>query len=145
VFIFDTDAITHDQNAHPVLRAKVNSTPRAQLFTTSVTVEEQLRGRLAYISKYRHVPAKAAQGHVALIQMISYFSKWNILAFHEAADTMFRQLRAQRIRIGSQDLRIAAIALLSGFTVVTRNVRDFSQVLGLNVEDWTAVSQEPLA
>jgi len=129
VFIFDTDAITHDQNAHPVLRAKVNSTPRAQLFTTSVTVEEQLRGRLAYISKYRHVPAKAAQGHVALIQMISYFSKWNILAFHEAADTMFRQLRAQRIRIGSQDLRIAAIALLSGFTVVTRNVRDFSQVL----------------
>jgi len=123
----------------------VNSTPRAQLFTTSVTVEEQLRGRLAYISKYRHVPAKAAQGHVALIQMISYFSKWNILAFHEAADTMFRQLRAQRIRIGSQDLRIAAIALLSGFTVVTRNVRDFSQVLGLNVEDWTAVSQEPLA
>jgi tRNA(fMet)-specific endonuclease VapC len=65
--------------------------------------------------------------------------------FHEAADTMFRQLRAQRIRIGSQDLRIAAIALLSGFTVVTRNVRDFSQVLGLNVEDWTAVSQEPLA
>lgn len=123
----------------------MNSTPRAQLFTTSVTVEEQLRGRLAYISKYRHVPAKAAQGHVALIQMISYFSKWNILAFHEAADTMFRQLRAQRIRIGSQDLRIAAIALLSGFTVVTRNVRDFSQVLGLNVEDWTAVSQEPLA
>ena len=123
----------------------MNSTPRAQLFTTSVTVEEQLRGRLAYISKYRHVPAKAAKGHVALIQMISYFSKWNILAFHEAADTMFRQLRAQRIRIGSQDLRIAAIALLSGFTVVTRNVRDFSQVLGLNVEDWTAVSQEPLA
>ena len=56
MFIFDTDAITHDQNAHPVLRGKVNSTPRAQLFTTSVTVEEQLRGRLAYINKYGCVP-----------------------------------------------------------------------------------------
>jgi tRNA(fMet)-specific endonuclease VapC len=141
VFIFDTDAITHDQNAHPVLRAKVNSIPRAQLFTTSVTVEEQLRERLAYISKYRHIPAKAAQGHVALIQTIHYFSTWNILTFHEAADIIFRQLRTQRIRIGGQDLRIAAIALLYGFTVVTSNVRDFSQVPGLNVEDWTAVSQ----
>jgi tRNA(fMet)-specific endonuclease VapC len=141
VFIFDTDAITHDQNAHPILRAKVNSTPRAQLFTTSVTVEEQLRGRLAYISTYRHAPARAAQGHVALIQTISYFGKWNILTFHEAADTIFRQLRTQRIRIGSQDLRIAAIALLYGFTVVTSNVRDFSHVPGLHVEDWTAVSQ----
>ena len=119
----------------------MNSTPSAQLFTTSVTVEEQLRGRLAYISKYRHVPAKAAQGHVALIQTIYYFSKWNILAFHEAADTIFRQLRTQRIRIGGQDLRIAAIALRYGFTVVTGNVRDFSQVPGLNVEDWMAVSQ----
>src|SRR5215475_10099360 len=119
----------------------MNSTPRTQLFTTSVTVEEQLRGRLAYIGKYRQVPAKAAQGHVALIQTVYYFSKWNILAFHEEADTMFRQLRAQRIRIGNQDLRIAAIALLYGSTVVTGNVRDFSQVPDLNVVDWTAVSQ----
>jgi tRNA(fMet)-specific endonuclease VapC len=141
VFIFDTDAITHDQNAHPVLRAKVNSTPQAQLFTTSVTVEEQLRGRLAYINKYRQAPAKAAQGHVALIQTIYYFSTWNILAFSEAADTIFRQLRTQRIRIGGQDLRIAAIALLYSFTVVTGNIRDFSQVPGLNVVDWTTVSQ----
>ena len=41
-------------------------------------------------------------------------------------------LRTPRIRIGAQDLRIAAIALLCGFTVVTGNVRDFSQVPGLN-------------
>lgn len=141
MFIFDTDAITHDQNAHPVLRAKVSSTPREQLFTTSVTVEEQLRGWLAYISKYRRAPAKLAQGHMALIQTIYYFSTWNILAFQETADAVFRQLRTQRIRIGGQDLRIAAIALLYGFTVVTGNVRDFSQVPSLNVEDWTAVSQ----
>jgi len=119
----------------------VNSTPQAQLFTTSVTVEEQLRGRLAYINKYRQAPAKAAQGHVALIQTIYYFSTWNILAFSEAADTIFRQWRTQRIRIGGQDLRIAAIALFYSYTVVTGNIRDFSQVPGLNVVDWTTVSQ----
>jgi len=46
-----------------------------------------------------------------------------------------RQLRQQRIRIGSQDLRIAALALLYGFTVVTSNVRDFFQVPHLSVAD----------
>jgi hypothetical protein len=35
---------------------------------------------------------------------------------------MVRRLRKQRVRIGSQDLRIAAIALVRGFTVVTSNV-----------------------
>jgi len=78
---------------------------------------------------------------VALIQPVSHFSKWNMLAFHEAADTIVRQLRAQGICIGAQDLRIAAMALLYGFTVVTGNIGDFSQVPGLHVEDWTAVAQ----
>jgi tRNA(fMet)-specific endonuclease VapC len=62
-------------------------------------------------------------------------------SFFEEADIIFRRLRQQRIRIGSQDLRIAALALLYGFTVVTSNVRDFSQVPNLNVTDWTIVPQ----
>jgi tRNA(fMet)-specific endonuclease VapC len=138
VFVLDTDAITHDQNAHPILSAKVRSTPRGQLFTTSITVEEQLRGRLAYINKHRNNPRKLAQGHATFVQIVHYFNKWNILLFNEEAGVIFRQLQKQRIRIGTQDLRIAAIALLHGFTVVTSNVRDFDRVPNLKVEDWRA-------
>ena len=36
MFILDTDAITHDQNAHPILSVKVRNTPREHLCTTSV-------------------------------------------------------------------------------------------------------------
>ena len=36
------------------------------------------------------------------------------------------------------DGQIAAIAVVNGLTLVTANVRDFRDVLGLRVEDWSA-------
>jgi len=104
VFILDTDAITHDQHAHPVLSAHVHITPSEDLFTTSVTVEEQLQGRLTYIYRSRNDPLRLAQGHAALVRTIYYFARWNILSVSEDAEVLVRQLRQQRIRIGSQDL-----------------------------------------
>jgi len=140
VFILDTDTITHDQNGHALLKGKIRRTSSQHLFTTSITLEEQLKGRLAYLNKYRRDPRKSAHVHAALVQTVRYFQAWNILLFNHEADRLFRQLQKQRIRIGTQDLRIAATALLYGFTVVTVNVRDFAQVPDLTVEDWTSSS-----
>lgn len=137
MFILDTDVITRHQSGQPIISDKINDTPREQLFTTSITVEEQLRGRLAYINRHRNSPAKSAQGHTALVRTIGYFSKSNILIFTEKADAAFRELRKRGVRIGSQDLRIAAIALVHGFTVITCNVGDFGHVPNLKIEDWT--------
>jgi tRNA(fMet)-specific endonuclease VapC len=60
MFILDTDSITHDQNAHPVLIERVKIIPREPLFTTSITVEEQLKGRLAYLNRHRNSPSLSA-------------------------------------------------------------------------------------
>jgi tRNA(fMet)-specific endonuclease VapC len=45
-------------------------------------------------------------------------------------------LEAIGSRIGPNDLLIAATALANDLTLVTHNVREFSRVLGLRVEDW---------
>jgi tRNA(fMet)-specific endonuclease VapC len=57
--------------------------------------------------------------------------------FTEEAHDRFIDLRRQGIRIGTQDLRIAAICLVNQLTLVTRNRQDFTQVPGLVLQDWT--------
>jgi tRNA(fMet)-specific endonuclease VapC len=77
-----------------------------------------------------------------LQQTLRYFATWQVLDFTQTAFERFVALRQQRIRIGSQDLRIAAIALTNGAILVTRNTRDFGQVPGLVIQDWSVPMAE---
>jgi tRNA(fMet)-specific endonuclease VapC len=46
------------------------------------------------------------------------------------------ELEQSGVPIGPNDMLIAAIAIANDLTVVTHNVREFSRVPGLRVEDW---------
>jgi tRNA(fMet)-specific endonuclease VapC len=59
------------------------------------------------------------------------------LEFTPQAEEVYWSLKAQKIRPGSRDLKIAAIALAVDATVVTRNRQDFQQVPALKFEDWS--------
>lgn len=65
-----------------------------------------------------------------------FFQRFQVLEFSPSAGTRYQSLKDQKLRIGSRDLRIAAIALANDGIVVTRNQKDFSQVPGLKIEDW---------
>ena len=71
------------------------------------------------------------------IQWPSTYATAQVVGFDATVVREFDNLRAKKVRIATMDLRIAAIALSQGMTVLTRNVRDFNQVPGLKVEDWT--------
>jgi tRNA(fMet)-specific endonuclease VapC len=59
------------------------------------------------------------------------------LPFDDVAAQIFDQLNTQKIRIGTNDLAIAAITLSVTGILVTRNVVDFQRVPNLVLEDWT--------
>ena len=77
------------------------------------------------------------RGYHMFEQMLSEFLRLNILSFDDAAARVFDGLKAQKLRVSTMDLRIAAVALSLNFTVVTRNTIHFERVPGLRVEDWT--------
>ena len=68
---------------------------------------------------------------------LDYFRTVNLLDFDQDADNCYAELVRQKIRIGTRDLRIAAVVISKNGILVTRNQRDFVRVPGLRWEDWT--------
>ena len=100
-----------------------------------VAVEEQLRAWLAQIHRVGDV-RRQVQPYRRLVRLIEVLAEWEIAPWSEQAADEFARLRRARVRIGTQDLKIAALALASDALLLSANLRDFDRVPGLRVEDW---------
>jgi tRNA(fMet)-specific endonuclease VapC len=116
------------------LAAKLEQSADGEFAVTTVSIEEQMRGWLADIRR-QSIPTRQVRPYERLHRLVGFWALWRVLPFDDAAAARFQTLRKQ-LRVGSQDLKIAAIALVAGATLVTANARDFEQVPGLLIEDW---------
>ena len=71
------------------------------------------------------------------METVTFLGSIRLLSFTEPAITWYEQLKSMKLRIGTMDLRIAALALAHGAILVIRNVQDFQGVPGLAIENWT--------
>jgi tRNA(fMet)-specific endonuclease VapC len=137
----DTDhvSVVHhkERPAFAFLEARLNLIPVADIHVSIVSFQEQAHGWLAYLRRARK-PHEVLKGFADLQDVLRYYATQKVLAFDQVAMDEFTRLHQQRIRIGTSDLRITAIANANGVKLLSRNLRDFRRVPGLDVEDWTA-------
>jgi tRNA(fMet)-specific endonuclease VapC len=139
-YLLDTDHISilqwRTSAACTMLLARMAAHPRTDLAFSIISLHEQTRGCHAYLQRAR-TPRGLVHGYSLLTQVLHDFTIAPVLPFDDAAATVFAGLVAQRLRVRTMDLRIAAIALARGLVVLTRNASDFGQVPGLQIDDWT--------
>jgi tRNA(fMet)-specific endonuclease VapC len=137
VYLLDTDILTLIQFGHAVTVQRLATHPEADVAISVLSVQEQMRGWLARLNQLRTPPQLADWYNRLADRMFPVWKRHPVLSFPEPAILRFEQLRSQRLNVGFMDLRIAAVALENGLTVVTRNRRDFGRVPGLATEDWS--------
>ncbi len=141
MILLDTDHFTAlkywANSRRDALLARMGSSEDRNFALTPMTLEEQTRGWLAQIRAARDVHQEVPF-YSRLVGLFQFVAPWQIVEFDEAAADAFERLRAERIRIGAMDLKIASIALAHDALLLSANLRDFRQVPGLRVEDWMA-------
>lgn len=140
-YLLDTDHISILQRQagvdYQALAERIALHSSEELALSVVSFHEQVLGCHTYISRAR-MPADPVRGYRMLSRLWSDYAAVAVLPLDEAAASVLEDLVAGRLRIGTMDLRIAAIALSRGLILVTRNARDFGKVPNLRIEDWTS-------
>ena len=139
-YLLDTDHISilqrHAGSEYATLLMQIAQHPPTDLACSIISFHEQVLGCHTYISQARRAE-DVVRGYGMLDQVLRDFAEALVIPFDAAAAVVFEGLVTQRIRIGTMDLRIAAIALSREMVLVTRNASDFRKVPGLRIEDWT--------
>jgi tRNA(fMet)-specific endonuclease VapC len=132
MYLFDTDILSQvaKKRRPEALMSRLARTPLASQFTSSVNAAE------IYYGIFR------AEGRESLLRFFEdqVFPRLTILPFDRESALIYGRVKAAVEREGrprfEPDLQIAAVALRHRLTVVTGNVRHFTGIPGLKIENW---------
>ena len=131
-YLLDTDIVSNPLKKGPSLSLlrRLAAIPADEQFTTAITVGEMVYGALRS-ARAEEILARPSK---------EVWPNLNILSFDFAAAEAYGRLRSTLEAAGTPlsepDMRIAAVALSRGLTLVTGNFRHFSRVPNLAVENW---------
>lgn len=133
-FMLDTNICSFIMRERPLAvldRLQAAITRQSAIVISVVSYYEIMLGVVSHRASPRHAPL--AQAFVARLSAIL---PWDRLAADRAAG-IHRVLAAKGTPIGAADTMIAGHAIAAGCVLVTNNLREFSRVPELHIEDWT--------
>lgn len=136
MILLDTDVLSalRRPERHPRVAAWLMAQDEAALFVSAVTIGEIARG--VALEAQRNRQAGAVLGDWLDRTCLQFADR--IVPFGVEAARVWGRLSAE-IGHGGADLQIAAIALVAGFTVATRNTRHFAPTCVALVDPFAAL------
>ena len=139
MILLDTDHLSvmsrPESHSGRALTVRLNASLNQPYAITIVSIVEQFRGWSAEINRAKDV-AQEVRIYDRLSHFIDLIREMEVFPFDDRAADRFRQLRVRKIRIGTMDLEIAAIALANNSLLLAANRRDFAKVPELCAENW---------
>ena len=140
LYVLDSDHLSLYQRGDESLYSRLLEADVAQICISIISVEELFRGRLAQIRRAKQAYERV-QAYHWLFKTLEFLKDFAVLPYDTHAEAHFQSFLEGKVRIGVQDLKIAAIALSQHATLLTRNYRDFKRVPSLQLDDWSSPSQ----
>lgn len=131
MLMLDTNTISYYFRGAPSVVTRMLATPPDQISVSAVVVYELRTGLLRMPAAACRTRMEALDAFLASIETISF----DLAASHAAA-VIGASLTQRGEPIGPLDVLIAGAARAVGATLITRNVREFSRVEGLLIENW---------
>ena len=132
MFLLDTNTISYFFRKNPQVTQKISTIKDPNtLLSCSIVASELLFGALQNLSKKD-----------SLIQFYNiFFQKVEIVDYDLKAAQVFAKIKTELSLKGQLiedfDLMIATICLTNKLTLVTNNIKYFSKIQNLKLEDWT--------
>jgi tRNA(fMet)-specific endonuclease VapC len=135
--LLDTDTLTRAHAGFPGIAERVRQVGEQNIATTIITAIEILRGRHEFLLKASNGDQllraqRLLQSSEQLLRTLL------IIPVERTSAAVFDRLRKDKKlkKMGRADLLIACIALANRATLVTRNLKHFRQLHGLQLENW---------
>jgi tRNA(fMet)-specific endonuclease VapC len=139
-YLVDTDIYSLYLRREPTVVESVARHAEDNVAIPIIVVQEIWGGWSTAIVKAKS-PEELAHGYTKLTETIDDLKTWKLATYPATAIKRYQTLKNQKLNVGTNDLKIAAIALEAGAIVVTHNVRDFKRIPGLAIEDWAVTEK----
>lgn len=137
MYLLDTDTLTHLHAGHPRVIEQLRRVNDPEIGIAIITKIEILRGRHEFLLK-ASTGEELLRAYHWLTRSEELLEQILILPIDAESANVFDQLRMQPSlrKIGRADLLIASITIAQRATLVTRNLRHFCMIHGLNLTNW---------
>lgn len=137
LYLLDTDHLTLYQQGNVGVVVGVVRHRGDQLAISVITVTEQLTGWQTALNKAKD-QTRVELIYLRIAQAVESLASWTVLHYPLAAMSLYEDLKRQKLNVGANDLKIAAIALHFNAIVATRNKQDFARVPGVQLDNWAS-------